>query len=200
VHRGRNGDAGVSLSDESSNRRRRISMKKFLAGRLGREQGETTALQQKERLAQLLDRVKGKSRSQLKTLKRSILPYVALYQVLLENRMDRRILDDYIIHRANEAGRLYRRMERLPFSFSLFRMATARKMRSDSWTATFERNDRRMIEFTITGCLWYDTCEELGCPELCEKFCDGDDLTFGSMKTIRFKRSKTLGNNRKTGP
>jgi hypothetical protein len=154
-------------------------MKKYLAGRLGREQGEITALQQKERLSRLLDRVKGKSRSQLKTLKRSVLPY--------------------------------RRMEGLPFSFSLFRMATARKLKSDSWTATFERNDRHMIKFTITKCLWYDTCGELRCPELCEKFCNGDDLTFGSMKTITFRRSKTLGkggdscdfhlvNNRKTGP
>jgi hypothetical protein len=186
-------------------------MKKYLAGRLGREQGEKTALQQRERLSRLLDQAKGKSRSQLKTLKRSILPYIALYQVLLENRMDKRILDDYIIHRANKAGRLYRRMEGLPFSFSLFRMATARKLKSDSWTATFERNDRHMIKFTITKCLWYDTCGELRCPELCEKFCNGDDLTFGSMKTITFRRSKTLGkggdscdfhlvNNRKTGP
>ena len=184
-------------------------MKKFLAGRLGKEQGEKAALQQKERLSRLLDKAKGKSRSQVKTLKKLILPYIALYQVLRENQMDKRIFDDYVIHMSNKAGRRYRSLERLPFSFALFRLATAQKMKADCWEATFARNDGRKIQFTITKCLWFDTCGELECPEICKTFCDGDDLTFGSMRTITFRRSKTLGkggdccdfsliNNRKT--
>jgi hypothetical protein len=168
-------------------------MKGFLVGRLGEEQGERVALQQQERLSQLLGRVTGKSNGQMKTLKTSVLPFIALYQVLREAQMDTRILDDYIVHLSERTGGSYRRLERLPFSFALFRMATARKMRADNWNVTFDRNDSQVIQFTVTKCLWHDTCVALGCPEVCEKFCDADDHTLGALDTITFERSKTLG-------
>jgi hypothetical protein len=168
-------------------------MRGFLIERLGEEQGGRIALRQAERLSQLLGQVKGKSKNQTRTLKKDILPYVALYQVLQEARMDTRTLDDYLVHLASAQGRRYRLIERLPFSFAVIRMLATQEMKADNWEVTFDRNDEHMLQFTVTKCLWHDTCVELGCPEICETFCDGDDLTLGSMKTIAFRRSKTLG-------
>lgn len=42
-------------------------------------------------------------------------------------------------------------------------------------------------------CLWHTACAENGCEELCPLFCDVDDITYGGLKKIGFKRTKTLG-------
>ncbi len=172
-------------------------MKGFMAVRFGNKQGAALFLQQKNRLSRLLDNMAPKSKSQLKTLKKFILPYIALYQVLIENLNDinnaQKILDEYIIYKSNQLSRFYHIAELLPFFFSIFRIVTVNTMKADSWNSTFDRNDSCVIQFTVTKCLWYDTCKDLGCPEICELFCNGDDTRFGSMKKITFKRSKTLG-------
>ena len=42
-------------------------------------------------------------------------------------------------------------------------------------------------------CLWNTACVENDCEELCSLFCDVDDITYGGLKKIVFKRTKTLG-------
>ena len=46
---------------------------------------------------------------------------------------------------------------------------------------------------TVKKCLWHTACVENGCEELCPLFCDVDDITYGGLKKIGFKRTKTLG-------
>lgn len=45
---------------------------------------------------------------------------------------------------------------------------------------------------TIIKCLWYTTCVENGCSNLCSLFCDIDDITYSGHKKIGFSRTKTL--------
>ena len=54
-------------------------MKKFLINEFGKEQGEKTYKQQQERFYILVKNSNGKSKNQLKTLKKYILPLIALY-------------------------------------------------------------------------------------------------------------------------
>ena len=42
-------------------------------------------------------------------------------------------------------------------------------------------------------CLWHRACIENGCENLCSLFCDVDDVTYGELRKIGFKRTKTLG-------
>ena len=49
------------------------------------------------------------------------------------------------------------------------------------------------FDVTIKKCLWHTSCVENDCANLCRLFCDVDDITYGGLKKIEFKRTTTLG-------
>ena len=57
----------------------------------------------------------------------------------------------------------------------------------------FRRLGKDYFDVTMKKCLWHTACVENGCEELCPLFCDVDDITYGGLKKIGFKRTKTLG-------
>ena len=65
-------------------------------------------------------------------------------------------------------------------------------LNSDLWVS--EQNcGKDYFDVTMKKCLWHTACVENGCEELCPLFCDVDDITYGGLKKIGFKRTKTLG-------
>ena len=81
---------------------------------------------------------------------------------------------------------------RMPFVFTMYRMGVKKHMAKN-----FPPEgccDRNEIHFNLCSCLYYDICTENGCPELCQVYCENDNIAFsGLMPKIRFERAGTIG-------
>jgi hypothetical protein len=172
-------------------------MKKFLINEFGKEQGEKTYKQQQERFYILVKNSNGKSKNQLKTLKKHILPLIALYQVIQETSGNKeaslQIAEKYFFAGIHSKVNLMRKIEKLPFFYKIFRMIFNKALKADNWKLTFEQNNTEAMVFIIKKCLWHSACAEHNCPEMCNMFCKSDNMCYDSMKKITFRRTQTLG-------
>ena len=87
---------------------------------------------------------------------------------------------------------------RMPFVFTMYRMGVKKHMAknfpSEGWNTEWVRCDGKEIHFNLRSCLYYDSCVENGCPELCRVYCENDNIAFsGLMPKIRFERAGTVG-------
>lgn len=87
---------------------------------------------------------------------------------------------------------------RMPFVFTMYRMGVKKHMAKnfppEGWKTEWVRCDGNEIHFNLCSCLYYDICTENGCPELCQVYCENDNIAFsGLMPKIRFERAGTIG-------
>lgn len=173
-------------------------MEKFLLDIFGENYGTELYRKMLERLETLLTNTQGKSQTQMKTLKNTIMPRIALYQILKEEKSKEdafRIIEEYMTNVVC-AGmkKKYLFIENLPlFSFIFKRIFITTVMKSDNWEAECVRNDKNCFKVIIHKCLWYDACVENDCPELTRVFCKCDDINYGSFHKIRFLRRGSIG-------
>lgn len=172
-------------------------MEKYLTTELGEEFGRTIYQKTQLRLKKLIENTKQKSESQMKLLVNTILPRIALYQVLLEEKEEDalEILKTYMCEVVGEKMHVkYSKMEKIPFFYSIYsRIFMAYTKKNDAWVCKVSSKDNSHFSLDIHKCLWHDACVENGCPELCQCFCMCDDVTYGGLRKIGFKRSQTLG-------
>ena len=145
----------------------------------------------------LINNLKGKTKSQIKTLGQIILPKVALYKAFIENNFSKEISLEYIQKYMFEVGKktnkLYKILEYLPFAEKLFLNVVKNQMTTkDNWRTEIITVEPNKIEINILKCLWYDACFENNCLELCKCFCDVDNIIYKDMKKIIFERTGTL--------
>lgn len=175
-------------------------MKKFLNNEFGVELGYKIYSLQQEELIKILKNTKNKTKSQLKTLKNTILPRIALYKVLKEYFHDDKkaydIVKKYMFDIVGQRlKKFYMKLEHLPNFYNVFRRLMAFSVtKSDNWETEIMENDKKSIKYNITKCLWYDACIENNCPELCKIFCQTDHIIYDDLKKVKFIRNKTLGN------
>ncbi|MCM1126479.1 MAG: L-2-amino-thiazoline-4-carboxylic acid hydrolase [Lachnospiraceae bacterium] len=178
--------------------KRQSTIKRFLIREFGEQKGIFLFEKQELLFQTLIERSKGKSKSQLKTLTQTILPVVALYQVLAEFEPEEdavfNIMRKYMIDIvAADKNLSMAKMEKVPGFFYIYRSIFLKVMRtSDLWEST-QKCGEKCYDVTITKCLWHEACLTYGCPELCRLFCDVDDVTYGGLNKIGFHRTKTLG-------
>lgn len=151
-----------------------------------------------ERLQLLLANTKGKSKTQMKTLKNTILPRIALYQILQDEKSKEeayQIIKDYMTNVVcAEINKKYLMIEKLPlFSLIFQRIFISTVIKSDNWQAECVEDDKNGFKINIHKCLWYDACAENGCPELTRAFCECDNINYGSFRKIRFSRTGSIG-------
>lgn len=172
-------------------------MKNFLMNEFGKDQGEEIYQQQQEKFCALVKQSTGKSESQLKILKNSILPRIALYQVLQELPLSKelafKIVEKGFLQDLQEVVKNLHKMEESQCFYKNFCMLFSKDLKGDNWESTIIQCDDKAMIFTMKKCLWHDTCIENDCLELCEMFCQGDNVCYSSMKKITFKRTQTLG-------
>ena len=134
-----------------------------------------------------------------KNLVNGIYPFVAIYKVLLEEKMSQ---DEAMEHmfaimkiKTMEGNRkTYQMLGKLPFFFYMFRKMFSTGLKGNSWKVEWIQNDSGAFIYNIKTCLWHDACKNLGCPELCRIFCRNDELNFTNVsKHLYFERSQTLG-------
>ena len=86
---------------------------------------------------------------------------------------------------------------RLPLIYTMYRMGVKKHIEKNfpsvGWKTEWVRCDGNEIHFNLHTCLYYDICAENGCSELCQVFCENDNIAFsGLMPKIRFERAGTL--------
>jgi len=174
-------------------------MKTFLVNEFGPDQGGRLFDLQQSKLREILESTKGNSDTQQTTLKKTILPRIALYKVLSEEFGDQKkayaVVEKYMLTVVGpKLNKQYSSLEFLPGYFTVFRKIMAGTVKkSDNWVTKIVKNDGEAVEYNITKCLWHDACTENGCPELCKVFCDVDHVIYAGMKKVRFVRTETLG-------
>lgn len=175
-------------------------MEKFLTDKYGETNGKDIFRQTNERIEKLLSESKlATSENRRKTLKNTILPRIALYEVLQERGMNKEeayeVVHDYLLNVVcAKSKKQYKNMEKIPGFFAIFkRMFSKITVNSDLWTSNLKESNKNCFEVDITKCLWHDACNEAGSLEVCRLFCGCDDENYGDLKKIVFLRKGSLG-------
>jgi len=171
----------------------------FLTAKFGEEKGNNLYSMQQGRLRRLLQKAqKNHSPAQMKTLEKTILPRVALYQILQETpeKADAyRIVKEYMVDVVCEKSKKqYFEMEQMPFFYDIFRKAFIFiTLKSDNWSAELFCREKDKFTIHIHRCLWYSACKDNGCPELCRLLCDCDEINYGGLHKMKFAREGSIG-------
>lgn len=174
-------------------------MKQFLINEFGQSLGNKIYDMQQRELQTIFYRTIGKSKNQLKTLQETILPRIALYKVLQDELGEQKkaydTVEKYMFTIVGlKLNKQYSMFEFMPVFFYIFKkIMISTVTKSDNWVTEVVKNDSVSVEYNITKCLWYDTCKENDCSELCKIFCDTDHVIYNQMKKVKFKRKGTLG-------
>lgn len=173
-------------------------IKNFLFSELDTEVAQKIFDEQNNILNKIFLNAFNKTKNQLKTLKNTILPRIALYKALnnygfsmedSNNHMKNYMLN-YI---AKSKHNSMVKMEKVPGFYSLYSKIFLKIMRKTDLQQSKQKHNAKSFDVTITKCLWHQACVENECPELCRLFCDVDNITYGELNKIGFTRTQTLG-------
>lgn len=173
-------------------------IKNFLFSELDTEVAQKIFDEQNNILDKIFLNAFNKTKNQLKTLKNTILPRIALYKALnnygfsmedSNNHMKNYMLN-YI---AKSKHNSMVKMEKVPGFYSLYSKIFLKIIRKTDLQQSKQKHDAKSFDVTITKCLWHQACVENECPELCRLFCDVDNITYGELNKIGFTRTQTLG-------
>ena len=175
-------------------------MEEFIIVEFGKKEGNKIFNIWKVRLQQLISEyVRNQSKKQRETLIKTILPRIALYQILMEmpdykNKAEE-IMRKYMCSVVGvNMHKQYQKLENIPFFFLIFsRIFTSYTTKSGLWKSNVVEMTNSRVAVDIYKCLWHDACVDNGCPELCQYFCKCDDVTYNGLKKISFHRTQTLG-------
>lgn len=150
------------------------------------------------KLNSLIENIHDKTKNQRKTLINTILPRIALYKMLEEADIDeassyeyvRKYMTNFVASKKHSS---MVKMEKVPGFYAIYRNIFLKIMRKTDLQKSNQEKGKNYFNVTITKCLWHTACVENGCPNLCQLFCDVDDITYGGLKKIGFSRTKTLG-------
>ena len=173
-------------------------IKNFLFSELDTEVAQKIFDEQNNILDKFILNAFNKTKNQLKTLKNTILPRIALYKALNNygfsmedsNKNMKNYMLNYI---AKSKHNSMVKMEKVPGFYSLYSKIFLKIMRKTDLQQSKQKHDAKSFDVTITKCLWHQACVENECPELCRLFCDVDNITYGELNKIGFTRTQTLG-------
>lgn len=178
--------------------RQQKEIKAFLVETFGEEHGDALFDKQEKALNTLIGKIENKSENQRKTLAQTILPRIAMYQILQEAGLSGKDLEAYmrsymmnIVGAEKHASTA--KLEWIPGFYFLYSRIFLRVVRTTDLWESVQKHDRNSFDVTMKKCLWHTACQENGCPELCRLFCDVDNATYGGLKKLGFSRTKTLG-------
>ncbi len=173
-------------------------IREFLIEEFGKDVGAARFDRQEKVLDSLIENTKDKSKNQMKTLVQTILPRIALYKSLSEEKLSGedvyKYMRKYMLDKvAAKKHASTAKMELVPGFYSIYSSIFLKIMRTTDLQVSTQEYGKDYYNITITKCLWHTACVENGCAELCRLFCDVDDVTYGGLNKIGFTRTKTLG-------
>ena len=135
-------------------------------------------------------------------LKKSILPAVAAYKTLLaagktQNQAFEAVRAS-VLADSEKQKIAFQKIGTLPFGFFLMRLMTPLSLKTtfgpSGWDFTWKQNDRRALKWDCSRCFYADIFTQHKVSELTAIFCESDDVVYGSIPTIRWARTRTIGN------
>lgn len=173
-------------------------IKLFLIEEFGKERGCVLFDKQNKMLETLIKNTTNKSKNQMKTLVKTILPRIALYKVMVEDELLKSDVESYMRkYMLNKVAAKKHsstaRMESMPGFYQIYSNVFLKIMRTTDLQESVQNHEKDSYDITIKKCLWHTACVENDCAKLCRLFCDVDDVTYGGLKKIGFSRTKTLG-------
>ncbi len=177
-----------------------MALQDYVLKKYGDKDGKNINDHQKTNYDLIVLKIENKSENQIRTLKDTILPHVALYKALQELNYSqddallavKEYLDNYVGKGMNET---LKRMEIIPGFFTIFRKIMYKIVYgNDNWDSEILENSKNKIAYTVKKCLWFEACKENDCIELCKVFCDTDHIIYGNLKKVAFTRKGTIGN------
>jgi hypothetical protein len=135
-------------------------------------------------------------------LEESILPGVALFRALADDRTTQGMADQLIEEVFDEWGKVSRKpMERLgkvPIFYCLMRFLVKSMMRvsfpEEGWDTEWVEVSGKEISFNMNKCFYFDVLQEYGVSELTRQYCRLDDLIYENVSPgVKWDRKKTLG-------
>ena len=134
-------------------------------------------------------------------LERSILPGLALYQVLREETGDEALAKArtglLLDEKARQKYAAIQRLSNLPFFFSFFRFGVKRMMAIDfppaGWEIEWVRDDGEALAFSIKSCFYLKVLTAYGVPDLTPIFCHMDEAGMDGFTSLVSERTTTLG-------
>lgn len=173
-------------------------MENYINNNFDKQITESICKKADDKLTELKENCMEKSKNRRNNLFKSIFPTIAIYhalqmQVSKEEAFEhmRKMISD---NTKKTARKMYERMGKLPFFFSLFRKMFTMGLKGDSWDVEWVENNKTNFEYNIKRCLWNDTFERYDCPELCALFCNNDEINFTNVSPkMRFERRGALG-------
>lgn len=173
-------------------------IKEYLIKELGETNGNKIFKCEEEILEEIINNIKDKSENQRKTLIETILPRIALYKSLIKSDLSNEDVYKYMKkYMLDVVGKQKHdsmvKMEKIPGFYTLYSKIFLRVVKkSDLWESD-QKSDKDTFDVTMKKCLWHTACKENDCEKLCRLFCDVDNVTYGNLKKLGFKRTKTLG-------
>jgi hypothetical protein len=137
-------------------------------------------------------------------LEQNILPGLALYEVLQEEKGDQAAAlaeVEMLLHAGAVRSGLRKAtaaLKYLPEPFTLMRLVTRAAMRfgfpASGWETEWVEDSSQRIAFNIHRCFYMDTLTAYGAPELTRLFCQMDDVVYEVLPpSIQWERTGTLG-------
>ena len=159
-------------------------IKAFLIENFGQDRGGLLFDQQEKLCRLLIEHTGNKSKNQMKTLAKTILPRIALFKTLSEEKMPAEsvygCMRKYMIEKvAAKKHASTAKMEKVPGFYAIYSKIFLRIMRKTDLQKSTQKHGKDFFDVTINRCLWHTACVENGCPDLCRLFCDVDDVTYG---------------------
>lgn len=133
----------------------------------------------------------------------SILPSLALYQILWEEGDDQEAalteMDRILAAMVERSGRrqMVQIMGRLPDPFAVLRIANRWAMKQryppEGWRFEWVEDSEQCIAYDARECFYLNVLTVYGAPELTAHLCVVDDLLYSNLPGISWERTKTLG-------
>lgn len=137
-----------------------------------------------------------------KHLRQSILPSVAVYEILLVSGISKEnaceMIRNSVLESAKTMAKMFQIAGKLPFFFALLRKMCPLSVKTEfcepGWKMEWKRNDCNGIEWDCHACFYADKLKYYGFPELISIFCESDDVVYGNIPGVVWGRTKTIGN------
>ena len=170
--------------------------------KLAPEQGKQVISQMDEAYRQLCRNDSEKPPELISHLHKNIYPVVAAFRALMACGMSREeastLAQAAFLELMEAPAASIRRLCRIPGLYRmvpwLFGKLMPKLFRKEAGFAfAFHPSEHGHVRFDMEVCPYFQTCQELGCPEIAPVFCQTDDICYGHMHPcLIWNRTQTL--------
>lgn len=182
-------------------------MKKVCINRYGETKGNNIYENAEKYYKKFLDDADYRNSEVIKDhMVNNIFPVLAYYMSLLDEGLEQSAAYDNVLLETQRYAKIakdkYKTLGSMIGAFFIFRLFVKKIMSknfpNEGWETEWVKSDGKEVSFNLKRCVYHETVDRYGHPELCTVFCKNDTTSFsGLLPKIRFERSGTIGEGKK---